>query len=55
MQVVFEVIFQTIFGGIGALIKKLFGRPISPSGITETYIGAAVCVAALVIIIAMLR
>ena len=55
MQVVFEVIFQTIFGGIGALIKKLFGRPISQSGITETYIGAAVCVAALVIVIAMLR
>ena len=55
MQFVFELVFQTIFGGIGALIKKLFGRPISQSGITETYIGAAVCVAAVVIVIAVLR
>ena len=55
MQFVFELIFQTIFGGIGALIKKLFGRPMSQSGVSETWIGASVCVAALVIIIAVLR
>jgi hypothetical protein len=55
MHFISELIFQTIFGGIGALIKKLFGRPISQSGITETYIGAAVCLAALVLVLTLLR
>jgi len=55
MHFVLEFIFQTIFGGIGALIKKLFGRPISQSGVSETWIGASVCVAVLVIVIAMVR
>ena len=55
MQIVFEFIVQTIFAGLGALVKKLFGRPLSASGISETWIGASIIVAALVIVIAAVR
>jgi hypothetical protein len=55
MQILFEIIFQTILGGLGALIKKLFGRPISSSGISEMWIGLSVVVAVLVVVLAATR
>jgi hypothetical protein len=55
MQILFEIIFQTILGGLGALIKKLFGRPISSSGISEMWIGLSVVIAVLVIVLAATR
>jgi hypothetical protein len=36
MQYVFEIIGQAFLEGLGALIKKLFGRPVSESGVAET-------------------
>ena len=55
MQILFEFIVQTIFQGLGTLIKRLFGRPPSTSGISETWIGASVLLAAVVIVLAAAR
>ena len=51
----FRVIMETILGGLGALIKKLFGRPLSTSGISEMWIGTLVAVTVIVIIITVAR
>jgi hypothetical protein len=50
MQYFFEILGQTILEGAGAVIKKLFGRPASRSGITETWIGLLILVAVIAII-----
>jgi hypothetical protein len=55
MQILWEFIVQTIFQGLGTLIKRLFGRPRSTSGISETWIGASVVVAVVVIVLAAAR
>ena len=55
MQFLLEFIVQTIFEGLGALIKRLFGRPPSKSGISEMWIGALVIVVVIVIVIAAAR
>jgi hypothetical protein len=55
MQILFDFIVQTIFEGLGAMIKRLFGRPRSTSGISEIWIGASVVVAVVVIVIAAAR
>jgi hypothetical protein len=55
MQFLFEFIMQVTFGGLGALVKKLFGKPQSKSGISEMWIGSLVVVAVIVIVIAAVR
>jgi hypothetical protein len=55
MQFLLEFIAQTTFGGLGALIKKLFGRPQSASGISEMWIGTSVVVALIAIVIMLVR
>jgi hypothetical protein len=55
MQILFEFIVQTIFQGLGVLIKRLFGRPPSTSGISETWIGASVLLAVIVVVLAAAR
>ena len=55
MQFLFEFIMETVLGGLGALIKKLFGRPLSTSGISEMWIGTLAAVTVVVIIIAVAR
>ncbi len=55
MQFLFEFIVQAVFGGLGALIKKLFGRPRSESGISEMWIGASIVVAVLIVAIVVAR
>jgi mannose-6-phosphate isomerase class I len=52
VQFLFEFIVQEIFGGLGALITRLFGRSPSESGISEMWIGASVVVAVIAIVIA---
>ena len=54
MQVL-EFILDTIIVGLGTLVKKLFGRPRSESGISEMWIGSLVLVAVVVIVIAAVR
>ena len=49
MQYVIELIADVILAGTGALIKKLFGLPLSESGISETWIGVGVLAAIIVI------
>jgi hypothetical protein len=49
MQYVFELIADVILAGTGALIKKLFGLPLSESGISETWVGVGVLAAIIVI------
>jgi hypothetical protein len=55
LQFLFEFVAETILAGLGALIKKLFGRPLSESGISEMWIGTLVVVAAIVIVIMAAR
>ena len=55
MQYVFEVIADVILAGTGALIKKLFGMPLSESGISETWIGVGVLAAIIVIVVTATR
>jgi hypothetical protein len=55
MQYVFELIADVILAGTGALIKKLFGLPLSESGISETWIGILVVAAVIAIIVVMMR
>jgi hypothetical protein len=55
MQFLLETIGETILGGLGALIKKLLGRPRSESGISEMWIGTIVVVALIAIIIMAAR
>jgi hypothetical protein len=55
MQFLFEVVAQAFLGGIGALIKKLLGRPLSESGISEMWIGTLVVVTVIAIVITAAR
>jgi hypothetical protein len=55
MQFLLEIIGETILGGLGALIKKLFGRPRSASGISEMWIGTVAVVALIAIVIMAAR
>jgi hypothetical protein len=55
MQYVFELIADVILAGTGALIKKLFGMPLSESGISETWIGVGVLAAIIVIVVTATR
>jgi hypothetical protein len=55
MQFLFEFVAGTMLVGLGALIKKLFGRPQSESGISEMWIGALVVVAVIAIVIMIAR
>jgi hypothetical protein len=55
MQFLLEAIAQTFLGGLGALIKKLFGRPRSASGISEMWIGTLVAGIVIVIVIMAVR
>ncbi len=55
MQFLFEIVADAFLGGIGALIKKLFGRPRSKSGVSEMWIGASVVVALIIVVIMAVR
>jgi hypothetical protein len=41
----FDFITQTVLLTLGALIKKMFGKPLSSSGTSEMWIGLIVIVA----------
>jgi hypothetical protein len=51
MQFLFELIGEVFLAGLGTLIKRLFGRPVSESGISETWIGLLVVAAVIAIIV----
>jgi hypothetical protein len=53
MQFLFTVITDVILEGLGALVKKLVGKPRSESGVSEMWIGVSVVVVAAVIAFAM--
>ncbi len=53
MLFLIEIIAQAFLGGIGALIKKLFGRPLSESGISEMWIGTLVVVTVVIAFVIM--
>jgi hypothetical protein len=55
MESVFEFIRDVILMGVGALIKKLFGMPLSESGISETWIGVGVLASVVAIVVAATR
>jgi hypothetical protein len=55
MQILFELVAQAFLGGLGALIKKLLGRPLSDSGISEMWIGTLVAVAVIAIVVTAAR
>jgi hypothetical protein len=55
MQYVFEIIGQAFLQGLGALIKKLLGRPVSEPGIAETWIGLLVVAAVIAITVVVVR
>jgi hypothetical protein len=55
MQHLFELIGEVILTGLGASIKKLFGRPLSESGISETWIGVLVVAAVIAILTLLIR
>ena len=55
MQLFLEIIVQTVFHGLGTVVKKLFGRRPSASGISEIWIGASILAATLVVVIAVVR
>ena len=55
MQFLFEFVADVLLGGIGALVKKLFGRPRSESGVGEMWIGAFVAVAVIVVVFMAVR
>jgi len=51
MQYLFELVGELFLTGLGALIKRLFGRPISESGTSETWIGVLVVAAVIAILV----
>jgi hypothetical protein len=55
MQFLFELIGEVFLAGLGTLIKRLFGRPVSESGISETWIGLLVVAAVIAIIVLLVR
>jgi hypothetical protein len=55
MQSLFELIGEVFLAGLGALMKRVFGRPISESGISETWIGVVVVTAAVAILVLLMR
>jgi hypothetical protein len=55
MQLIFEIIVQTVVQGLGTMVKKLFGGRPSASGISEIWIGASILTATLVVVIAAVR
>jgi hypothetical protein len=55
MQHLFELIGEVILTGLGASIKKLFARPLSESGISETWIGVLVVAAVIAILTLLIR
>ena len=55
MQYVFELIADVILAGSGALTKKLFGMPLSNSGISEMWIGVGILAAIVAIVAAAAR
>jgi hypothetical protein len=55
VQYLFELIGELFLTGLGALTKKLFGRQISESGISETWIGVLVVAAVIAIIVGVMR
>jgi hypothetical protein len=55
MQYLFELVGELFLTGLGALIKRLFGRPISESGTSETWIGVLVVAAVIAILVIVIR
>jgi hypothetical protein len=55
MQSLFELIGEVFLAGLGALMKRVFGRPLSESGISETWIGVLVVAAVIAILTLLIR
>jgi hypothetical protein len=55
MQTVFEIITEVILERLGALIKKLLGRPLSESGFSEAVIGALLIMVVVGIVALLIR
>ena len=53
MQFLFTIITDVLLEGLGALVKKLFGKPRSESGVSEMWIGISVVVVVAVIAFAI--
>lgn len=47
-----DFITQIVFQGLGALVKKLLGQPISRTGVSEMWLGAAIAAVVVVGIVA---
>jgi len=55
MQSLFELIGEVFLAGLGALMKRVFGRPLSESGISEAWIGVLVVAAVIAILTLLIR
>ena len=55
MQSLFELIGEVFLAGLGALMKRVFGRPLRESGISETWIGVLVVAAVIAILTLLIR
>jgi hypothetical protein len=48
MEIILHAILDTILGGIGRLVRKLLGQPVSETGTSEMLISVAVVAVVLV-------
>ncbi len=50
-----DFILETVVAGLGSAVKKLLGRPISKTGNSDMWLGAAILAVVFVAVIAFIR